>query len=457
MSGATVIAENDGSARLGPMRPSGGVDWNRWTHPEKVRLENVTGNSVTYRNRKQWGKGKFVVVSGTEGTLRHTLNMAIHRLRQLEEGTAPSAAPRQPARQLPPVPPPSAMPMFIPPLAAACSIYGGWGYPFYVPVPMSFPQPRPPREPYTQAAAEDTEDEEEEEEELEEEEEFEEDFEHMQIDNDEPEIVAFKPAPKIKPAPKLMPQSKRLPKAASVPRKEVPTAPWRQRFSSLLEPPRRKRTSSSRNVDPADEPTASRPRGRTPIRRSDVNIKMFTAGYSKLTGMPKPWRCTKEELRIKAQAVLRRTVNQPDFELAYVYDCTSQSDADHDKSQRNHWGENVDIMKRVLESSITLKIIEDMKIDLDPRNLKPNSQINILFLCTSGRHRSLATAKFARYFCRAEGFHVKEPEHLSKRFWRVDFCCWDAAFKTSCFKCGPGAEHLRAKLREQFLEMYSNA
>ena len=74
MSGAEVIAENDGRARLGPMRPSGGVDWNRWTHPEKVRLENVTGNYVTYRNRKQWGKGKFVVVSGTEGTLRHTLN-----------------------------------------------------------------------------------------------------------------------------------------------------------------------------------------------------------------------------------------------------------------------------------------------------------------------------------------------------------------------------------------------
>ena len=77
---ATEDAVGDLKSNTGPLDPMGDVDWSKWTVDDKKMLEVDTGCTVVYRQRKQWGTGKKIVVYGPTSKLKEALNLAIRRL-----------------------------------------------------------------------------------------------------------------------------------------------------------------------------------------------------------------------------------------------------------------------------------------------------------------------------------------------------------------------------------------
>ena len=88
-------------ALLGPMDPPGGHElWSLFTQEMKRAIEDgPSGCAVSYRNRKQWGPGKYVTVSGPPEKLVEGLRDAEARLHHAAGRTIRSHCLQEPRRQ----------------------------------------------------------------------------------------------------------------------------------------------------------------------------------------------------------------------------------------------------------------------------------------------------------------------------------------------------------------------
>ena len=130
--------------------------------------------------------------------------------------------------------------------------------------------------------------------------------------------------------------------------------------------------------------------------------------------MPAPWICRGDRLRSAAESAMQQKLEvAEDFHLSYVYLCTTQENPTPELA--GHWGENVEIMNGVLRDSMTPKIFAETAGDL--AKASTGDMINILFLCNSGRHRSIAMSKFVEYILQREGIPGRPVVHVSKGRW----------------------------------------
>ena len=133
-----------------------------------------------------------------------------------------------------------------------------------------------------------------------------------------------------------------------------------------------------------------------------------------------------------------------DFHLSYVYLCTTEESKT--KQLCGHWGEHIEIMEGVLQMSITPRIFADMKGDLAKTSTR--DEFNILFLCNTGRHKSIAMSKFVECILQCEGILGRPVVHVSKSDWSKNFC-------TRCNDCGEFSDPERRQLQYEAFEMWN--
>ena len=161
-------------------------------------------------------------------------------------------------------------------------------------------------------------------------------------------------------------------------------------------------------------------------------------------GMPEPSTCHGDGLRSAAESAMQRRLRvAEDFHLSYVYLCTHGNPT---PELAGHWGENIEIVKGVLQSSMPPRIFAEMAGDL--AKASTGDMINILFLCNSGRHRSIAMSKFVEYILQREGIPSRPVVHVSRCRWPENVC-------TSCQMCGAFSEPERRQLQAKAFEMWS--
>ena len=162
-------------------------------------------------------------------------------------------------------------------------------------------------------------------------------------------------------------------------------------------------------------------------------------------GMPEPWTCRGDGLRSAAESAMQRKLGvAEDFHLSYVYLCTTEESKT--KQLCGHWGEHIEIMEGVLQMSITPRIFADMKGDLAKTSTR--DEFNILFLCNTGRHKSIAMSKFVECILQYEGILGEPVVHVSESDWSQDFCTW-------CKKCGEFSDPERRQLQYSAFVMWN--
>ena len=157
-----------------------------------------------------------------------------------------------------------------------------------------------------------------------------------------------------------------------------------------------------------------------------------------------PRWCPGDELRSKAEDVMRRKLKNENFHLSYVYDCTIFKN--QTSWLKRHWGEHIGIMEGVLGMPETESVFADVAGDL--AKVPCGQSINILFLCNTGRHRSIAMAKFFEYILLKEGILGRPVKHVSEDRFVYEGLC------TTCPKCGEFSEPERRQLQFKAFELW---
>ena len=142
----------------------------------------------------------------------------------------------------------------------------------------------------------------------------------------------------------------------------------------------------------------------------------------------------------------------PVVQITHVYDCCSGSDNVPRKDRKyNHWGGNTYTAEKWSQTSSWRGVLQELEYDLAKLSASdtwnPSRPINMLFLCKSGRHRSVASAMFAAWILHTtRRFKVGEWEHLCSRHWRHDFC-------TTCSECAGWTDERQA-LNDDIVESF---
>ena len=208
---------------------------------------------------------------------------------------------------------------------------------------------------------------------------------------------------------------------------------FQKRKKSEERPPRKRHA-----VGPTDAPSTA-----GPFRNRSIRVNVYTGGW-KTMRITNPLFCRHrgDELRSKAEHGMQREFGNENFHLSYVYDCTIFKNPI--SWLKRHWGEHIGIMEGVLGMPETESVFADVAGDL--AKVPCGQSINILFLCNTGRHRSIAMAKFFEYILQKEGILGHRVEHI----WPgsdVDFC-------TRCSECGEWSDPERRQLQYAAFKMW---
>ena len=178
---------------------------------------------------------------------------------------------------------------------------------------------------------------------------------------------------------------------------------------------------------------------------TDIKINLYTSGYVPLD-IKKPWRYKSARDFVAAcENALDKHKRGP-IKLFSAYNCCAVDNPD--EKLIGHWGENYFTLKNMVESSLCADILRRVKNSLSDLESLP-SELNILFVCRSGKHRSLAMAKLTFFALLAQGFNVGSPIHLAASSWQK-LCC-------TCYHCGERSAGLKNALRQNACAIYQNS
>ena len=163
-------------------------------------------------------------------------------------------------------------------------------------------------------------------------------------------------------------------------------------------------------------------------------------------GKPSKFRNGDNIIRDAAQE-LNKAMNS-DFTLHAVMNCITPNDPNKDVTLCGYWGEHYTTMSLFLESAACDQNLRKLKRLTRTVRACPflGQEINVLFWCRSGRHRSVAQAAFAKHVLEESGFEV-DVIHWHSVHWPEGFC-------TTCSDCGPESEEMRMVSKAKCLEMW---
>ena len=148
---------------------------------------------------------------------------------------------------------------------------------------------------------------------------------------------------------------------------------------------------------------------------------------------------------------LGRALGEDDFHLDFLFNVCNINDPEHDTELRDHWGEHCLTMNGILRSPNLDDLIREVKRYVKPTAALFNSgrRVSVAFLCRSGKHRSVALAKFFRRQWRRDRLGNSQVVHVSELlgYWPNDFC-------TSCNYCDNSRESWQTFLRDEFAQRF---
>lgn len=143
------------------------------------------------------------------------------------------------------------------------------------------------------------------------------------------------------------------------------------------------------------------------------------------------------------------------LQVHYVYDCWTNSQ-DAKRKLYHHWGEHVDTLRDWTESDAALNVMKKLhrKFSEMLRDQHAGPR-NLLFLCKSGRHRSVAAAAVAKWNVgQSMRFRYVQTLHLSSaRGWHPKFC-------TTCEMCMENADgrvDIKKAVKKKWLKILDDA
>ena len=356
---------------LGPMKPPGEVDWSAWTRDLKSLLRAETGCCVAHARSRLHGNKHMVTVAGPYHRLPHALDRAVEII-----GAACAPPPPQHALAVY-TPPPSQLP---PPEQVLLSPRAK------VPAkakPQRLLRPKAKRRAGRQ-----------------------------------PCIQRGETAPPSAEAPVLSDpyEVPGVPDGPATPRVAETPEPDRPALRETEEPAK----PDARQVDP--NVAGSLKRKHEPDCVSPI-IRLYTAGYYVL-GMARIWKYNNmRRLQRNAEYCVWK-YNKTAYSFHEVLICTSPPNDEVAKDARypGHWGENSENMVGMLGTRTLRKNIERVKQVVEKAKREGQGEVNVLFLCRMGRHRSVSTSRLVSYALQGNGYNHARTEHIVSEGW-LDFLC----------------------------------
>jgi len=176
--------------------------------------------------------------------------------------------------------------------------------------------------------------------------------------------------------------------------------------------------------------------------QTNIEVKMFTCGY-KQHSLPHP-------NSYQSRGQLRRDIEkQVGFRFDYVYNCLQLKEPPGDCARFKYCGEHYSNMQGLLESECLPDVLSELKRNFREAVECHRRSLSLVFICRSGRHRSVGARRFAEHCLRSEGATITMIKHLSCDGWHAGFC-------TSCSSCGPESNDRRTPLIKGCLEMWDS-
>ena len=122
-------------------------------------------------------------------------------------------------------------------------------------------------------------------------------------------------------------------------------------------------------------------------------------------------------------------------------------DPEEDEKLKGHWGEHVDNLTRYVNSKQWEWICNFLKNELARHDCYESGDFNVLFVCRSGRHRSLAAAKLFTFVALYLGIPINFVEHVSQDHWPRHFCA-------TCDGCLLKEPRKKIEIRKRALETW---
>ena len=368
-------------AVMGPMEPPSGVDWSAWSGDFKSLLREECGCCVAHARSRSHGNKHMVTVAGPYHMLPYALDRAVEIL-----GAACAPPPPQHALAVY-TPPPSQLP---PPEQVLLSPRAK------VPAkakPQRFLRPKAKRRAGRQ-----------------------------------PCIQRGETAPPSAEAPVLSDpyEVPGVPDGPATPRVAETPEPDRPALRETEEPAK----PDARQVDP--KVAGSHKRKHEPDCVSPI-IRLHTAGYYVL-GMARIWKY-KNMRTLQRDAEYRVwKYNETAYSFHEVLICTSPPNDEVAKDARypGHWGENSENMVGILGARTFRKNIERVKQVVEKAKREGQGEVNVLFLCRMGRHRSVSTSRLISYALQVNGFNHVKTEHLVCNNWPKRLCRDCPRCKSTC-------------------------
>ena len=102
------------------------------------------------------------------------------------------------------------------------------------------------------------------------------------------------------------------------------------------------------------------------------------------------------ELRDAAEFSIRKYTRYANLHVDYAYSCLGEQDLNGKHYLAKHWGENYEIMNRIVTTDSCKKVLMHAKQDVNAARAKRTPEINMVLMCRNGRHRSIAISRILR-------------------------------------------------------------
>ena len=141
------------------------------------------------------------------------------------------------------------------------------------------------------------------------------------------------------------------------------------------------------------------------------------------------------ELRDAAEFSIRKYTRYENLHVDYAYSCLGEQDLNGKHYLAKHWGENYEIMNGIVTTDCCKKVLRHAKQDVNAARAKRTPEINMVLMCRSGRHRSIAISRILRACLDHAECKNGKNVNLSEGYWE-GLC-------TTCDSCNNGAERRR--------------
>jgi hypothetical protein len=148
----------------------------------------------------------------------------------------------------------------------------------------------------------------------------------------------------------------------------------------------------------------------------------------------------------EVEKAIRGLTGNRHFQVFAAYSCLEVENLSTKERAYGHWGENWTTMQQLGEQDFVHDVLWDINADVKKAIARNLREINVVLVCRSGKHRSVAICRMVRECLVHSGHNIGTVEHLSEPWWG-NMC-------TTCDDCGVRADGKRKPTLEKVIRAW---